>query len=101
MLLTPEEVEARLKLYTDLRDALNELNALQNSVPEVCPSDLEVISEKRLLSDDAERRATFVVRRAWPALRKAMLADAQKKVDDAEAAVKAFEAGEEVKTDGV
>lgn len=93
MLLKPEEIAARIKLYADLQDAYAELTNVANTIPEVCPSDFYVGSER--LTEDGRTRIEFVMRRAWLALRKSVLADAQKKVDGCEEAVRKFEAGED------
>lgn len=95
-MLTAEDIEARIRLYADLRDAMVELSELANSVPEVCPSDLSLESE--FLDKGGRMRAVSVVRRAWAGLRAAVLADAQKKVDLAAERVRAFETGEEVQS---
>lgn len=92
MLLKPEEIEARIKLYADLRDAMTEFVELEAQIPHEAPPGMMLTQ----MAGNVSERAAFVISRAWPALRKAMLADAQKKVDECEAAVRAFEAGEEV-----
>lgn len=95
-LLTQEQIAERIALYQALSDAIAKLAALSAALPEEAPTDLAVSWYERVAeTSDAPDRVTFVVSRAWGALRKATLADAEKELADAEAAVLKFEAGEE------
>ena len=93
-LLTKEQIEARVALYRDLLDAVHELEELEKLTPEQAPTDLHVDSD--YLVEDVKARADFVLVRAWPAMRNAILADAKKRVEVCEEAVRKFEAGEDV-----
>lgn len=91
-LLTIEQIEERIALYRRYSDAQARLAKVAADVPETVPPQFNI--EWEMMTSDAVRRVEFVITRAWPALRKAVLADAQKELDDAEAAVHKFETGE-------
>ena len=91
MLLSAEEIDARIKLYSDLREAMTEFIELEGQIPSEAPPGMMLTQ----MAGNVSERAAFVISRAWPSLRKAMLADAQKKIDECEAAVRRFETGEE------
>lgn len=93
-LLDQTQIAERIALYEKLSAAMLKLEALSTSLPEEAPSDLGVAWDRG--NEETERRVTFVVSRAWGALRKATLADAEKELAEAEAAVLKFESGEEV-----
>lgn len=94
-LLSQEQIAERIELYKRYHEAISKLAITAAAMPEECPA-LSVQSPE--LSPEAELRVAFVIRRAWPALRKAVLADAEKELADAEGAVLAFERGENVET---
>lgn len=101
--LNAAQLDERIALYQTYRDAVAKLDGLIASLPEECPKDLRVAwgfqdgaSEADEIEFAPRQRTRFVVKRAWPALRKAVIADAEKELADAEAAVLKFERGEEV-----
>lgn len=94
-LLTQEQIAERLALYTRYSEAIEKFEQVSGAMPDECPPDIELSCRSIMPHSMIERRVAFVVRRAWPALRKAVLADALKEVDEAEAAVRKFEAGED------
>lgn len=92
--LTKEQIDERLNLYSAYRDALTKVEEVAAEMPEEFPSDFVLACES--MNYGALNRAMFVVKRAWPSLRKAVLADAEKELALAEEAVVHFERGEEV-----
>ena len=101
-LLTPEQIEERIALYERYAAALAKYATVERTVPVAFPRFIEFEWEydaARTVGEaaDAERRVLFVMERTWPALRAAVLKDAKKELDEAEAAVVAFERGDEVK----
>lgn len=92
--LSKEQIAERIALYERYNDAITKMAQVEAEMPEACPEDFVVASDA--MSYNALNRTLFVVKRAWPALRSAVLADAKKELDDAEAAVLKFERGEEV-----
>lgn len=108
--LNAQQLDERIALYKTYRDAVAKLDGLIASLPEAAPEQLVVTWGVDLRrggaltqsETDAEvafaprARVRFVTQRAWPALRKAVIADAEKELADAEQAVLAFERGEDV-----
>lgn len=93
--LDRQQIAERIALYERLREATDKFEIIEANLPVEAPVMLAVSWVNGDMTEE-EKRATFVVKRAWQPLRKAMLADAQKELDDAEAAVLAFERGDEV-----
>lgn len=91
-LLSKEQIDERIALYQKLNDALKHFADLDAALPMEAPRDMLLTQ----LPGYVSARCASVVRRAWPGLRKAVMADAEKELADAEALVLAFEAGEEV-----
>lgn len=102
--LTAQQLDERIALYRAYRDAVAKLDGLISSLPEECPKDLRVgwgdVNVEPTTTEEVayapRQRTRFIVQRAWPSLRKAVIADAEKELADAEAAVLAFERGDEV-----
>lgn len=95
--LTQEQIGERIALYQRYAEAQAKYAEVEAAMPVEAPSDIRVDwFEKVSALSDASERTTFVVRRAWPALRKAVLSDAKKELDEAEQAVLKFERGEDV-----
>jgi hypothetical protein len=97
--LTPAQIAERIALYERYAAAQAKLADIDANLPTEAPPSLAVTWTRGSLTEE-EARATFVVLRAWTPLRKAMLADAEKELADAEAAVLKFERGEEVEVAG-
>lgn len=105
--LSKADVEFRLALYTRYNEALARFEGVNATMPEAPPEGLVVTWGERFGAyTDAElaeeetfaprRRTKSVVSRTWGALRKAVLADSEKELAEAEEAVLAFERGDEV-----
>lgn len=91
-LLNQEQIAERIALYQKLSGALARVAELDAALPAEAPEGMLLTR----LPAHVSARCAFVVRRAWPSLRKAVMADAEKELAEAEAAVLKFEAGEEV-----
>ncbi|MBI1316383.1 hypothetical protein GC167_05925 [bacterium] len=105
--LNQAQIAERIALYQAYHDAVAKLNGLAAALPEQPPERFVVTwgatPGKFTASEEAEeaefaprQRVRFVIQRAWSTLRKAVLADAEKELADAEGAVLAFERGDEV-----
>lgn len=92
--LNQEQIAERIALYQRYNEAITKLAQTTSQMPEAAPDDFIVACEG--MEYNALNRTLFVIRRAWPSLRKAVLADAEKELADAEQAVLKFETGEEV-----
>lgn len=102
--LNAQQLDERIALYTAYRAAVAKLDGLIAALPEECPKDLRVTwgdlnveAETNVEVEFAPRQRTrFIIQRAWGSLRKAVIADAEKELADAEQAVLKFEQGEDV-----
>lgn len=105
--LSQADIAFRLELYKRYSDALELLAGMSAVMPEGPPAKLVVTWGERpgtfTPAEEAEeaqfaprQRTRFVVQRAWAALRKAVLADAEKALADVERDVIKFEDGESV-----
>lgn len=101
--LNAQQLDERIALYKAYRDAVAKLDGLIAALPEECPKDLRVAwgfrdgeSEADEIEFAPRARTRFIVQRAWGSLRKAVIADAEKELADAEQAVLKFEQGDEV-----
>lgn len=94
-LLTKAEIEERIALYQRYNVALDKLLELDAALPADPPPDL-LVSWAGGSAAKSQDRVSAVVYRAWSALRDATLRDMHIEVEAAEAAVRAFEHGEEV-----
>lgn len=106
--LDKDQIAERIALYQAYHDAVAKLDGLSAAMPEEAPARLVVTwgetPGRFTASEEAEemefaprQRVRFVVQRTWASLRKAVMADAEKELADAEGAVLAFERGDEVR----
>lgn len=92
LLLEPEEVAARVELYTTLQLAIADVQAAQ-ALPDTAP-DFVVVDYTE--PTGGERLLGEVCKRAWTSLRASAMKLAAERLRKAEEAVRRFEAGEDV-----
>lgn len=93
-LMLPSDVDERIALYLDYRDALSALAEAEARIPSAAPEDLTLISTQ-MTPDDCDK-LTGICISAWPTLRKAALLMAERRVEEIEKKVRAFESGDEI-----
>lgn len=94
LLLEPDEVAARVQLYTALQSALDDVVAAQKMPEQVPPGFHATWSEP--FDFAASLLVDTVCARAWKSLRESAIKVAAERLRKAEDAVRRFEAGEEV-----
>lgn len=92
--LSIADIDERVALYLDYRDAVIARDEIASRIPVDPPDDLTLLSTQMLPADCDH--LTGICVSAWPSLRKAALIAANRRVEEAEKRVIAFEAGEEV-----
>lgn len=88
------EIDERVALYLDYREAVLARDEIAARIPQAAPEDLSLLSTV-LTPEDSDTLSGICIS-AWGSLRQAALIAANRRVEEAEKRVIAFEAGEEV-----